>query len=144
FFVYGDAPLEEELEFLQQKFFSAYDSPVPQAVIEKGILPTEPVFITDRYAVDSTDTSGKTFLAVGTNVSTVTNREENSAFQIISNILFNSDGSPLKNTIVSSGLCKDFGGFYISNSSYRTLMVTYLVGSEPDHRDKFLELYRHS
>jgi hypothetical protein len=144
FFVYGDAPLEDELEFLQQKFFSAYDKPVPQAVIEKGTLPTEPVFITDRYAVDSTDTSGKTFLAVGTNVSTVTNREENSAFQIISNILFNSDGSPLKNAIVSSGLCKDFGGFYISNSSYRTMMVTYLVGSEAEHRDKFLELYRHS
>jgi hypothetical protein len=144
FFVYGDAPLEDELEFLQQKFFSAFDKPVPQAVIEKGDLPREPVFITDSYAVDSTDISGKTFLAVGTNVSTVVNREENSAFQIIANILFNSDGSPLKNAIVSSGLCKDFGGFYLFTSSFRTLMVTYLVGSEAEHRDRFLELYRSS
>ena len=71
FFVYGDAPLEDELEFLQQRFFAAFDKPVAQAVIEKGNLPTEPVFITDSYAVDSNDTSGKTFLAVGTNVSTV-------------------------------------------------------------------------
>ena len=144
FFVYGDAPLEDELEFLQQRFFSAFDKPVPQAVIEKGVLPTEPVFITDNYAVDSTDTRGKTFLAVGTNVSTVAKREENSAFQIIANILFNSDGSPLKNAIVSSGLCKDFGGFYMATSSYRTLTVTYLVGSEAEHRDSFLELYRSS
>ncbi len=144
FFVYGDAPLEDELAFLQQKFFSAFDQPVPQATIEQGTLPTEPVFITDSYAVDSSDISGKTFLAVGTNVSTVDNREENSAFQIIANILFNSDGSPLKNAIVSSGLCKDFGGFYLSTSSYRTLMVTYVVGSEAAHRDSFLELYRSS
>jgi presequence protease len=144
FFVYGDAPLEDELSFLQQRFFSAFETPVPQAVIEKGSLATEPVFITDSYAVDSTDTSGKTFLAVGTNVSTVTEREESSAFQIIANILFNSDGSPLKNAIVSSGLCKDFGGFYLATSSFRTLMVTYLVGSEAEHRDSFLELYRSS
>ncbi|GAB6191382.1 insulinase family protein [Desulfocastanea catecholica] len=144
FFVYGDAPLEDELAFLQQRFFSAFKQPVPQAVIEQGTLPTEPVFITDSYAVDSSDISGKTFLAVGTNVSTVANREENSAFQIIANILFNSDGSPLKNAIVSSGLCKDFGGFYLSTSSYRTLMVTYVVGSEAEHRDSFLELYRSS
>ncbi len=83
---------------------------------------------------------GKTFLAVGTNVSTVAQREENSAFQVIANILFNSDGSPLKNAIVSSGLCKDFGGLYLATSSYRTLMITYLVGSEAEHRDSFLEL----
>lgn len=144
FFVYGDAPLEDELKFLQQRFFSAFDNPVPQAVIENGNLATEPVYITDSYAVDSTDVKGKTFLAVGTNVSTVVKREENCAFQIIANILFNSDGSPLKNAIVSSGLCKDFGGFYMANSSYRTLMVTYLVGSETEHRDSFLQLYRSS
>ena len=144
FFVYGDAPLEDELKFLQQRFFSTFDQPSSKAVIEKGTLPAEPIFITDRYAVDSTDIKNKTFLAVGTNVSTVAMREENNAFQIIANILFNSDGSPLKNAIISSGLCKDFGGLYLAGSSYRTLMITYLVGSEEAHRDNFLELYRSS
>ncbi len=144
FFVYGDAPLEEELQFLQQRFFARFDKPVARAVIDPGHLPSEPVFITDSYAVDSSDTKGKTFLAVGTNVSTVAQLEENSAFQVIANILFNSDGSPLKNSIVSSGLCKDFGGLYLATSSYRTLMITYLVGSEAEHRDSFLELYRSS
>ncbi len=142
FFVYGDAPLEDELEFLQQRFFAAFDSPSLRAAIKEGELSTEPIFISDTYSVDSSDIKGKTFLAVGTNVSTVTRREENVAFQIIANILFNSDGSPLKNTIVSSGLCKDFGGLYLANSSYRTLMITYLVGSEAEHRDSFLDLYR--
>ncbi len=141
FFLYGDAPLEDELEFLQSKFFANYDKPVPRATITDGELPTEPVFITDRYAVDSDDLSEKTFLAVGTNISTVVEREKNTAFQIIANILFNSDASPLKNSIVSSGVCKDFGGLYLATSSYRTLMITYLVGSETEHRDTFLKLY---
>jgi len=142
FFVYGDAPLSDELTFLENKFFSAFTEKGERATIEEGDLAKEPVFITETYATESDDISGKTFLAVGTNVSTVAKREENIAFQIISNILFNSDGSPLKNAIISSGLCKDFGGLYLTTSSYRTLMLTYLVGSEPEHRDSFLALYK--
>lgn len=144
FFVYGDAPLAEELEFLQTRFFASFSTKGKRAEIEPGETPDQPAFIHGSYAVDSTDTTGKTFLAVGTNVATVVNREENTAFQIVANILFNSDGSPLKNSITSSGLCKDFGGFYMSSSSYRTAMVTYVVGSEPEHRDAFLMLYTDS
>ncbi len=144
FFVYGDADLQEELEFLQSRFLKAYDTPSHRAKIEEGSIPQEPVSITDSYAVDSSDISDKTFLAVGTNVSTISKREENTAFQIIANILFNSDGSPLKNIITSSGLCKDFGGLYLSTSSFRTFMITYLVGSEERYREKFLELYNTS
>ncbi|WP_457575600.1 insulinase family protein [Desulfomarina sp.] len=141
FFLYGDAPLKEELEFLQSRFFSNFSEPGRRAEIKKGTPPDSPVFINDSYGVDSTDIVEKTFLALGTNVSTVANREENTAFQIIANILFNSDGSPLKNSITSSGLCKDFGGFYMAGSSYRTMMVSYLVGSEAKYRDDFLALY---
>lgn len=144
FFVYGDAPLADELDFLQSRFFSQYASRGNRADIVEGTLATEPVFIADSYAVDSADTKEKTFLAVGTNIATVSMREENTAFQIIANILFNSDGSPLKNAITSSGLCKDFGGLYLATSSYRTIMITYLVGSEPEHRDAFLRLYKDS
>jgi presequence protease len=142
FLVYGDAPLQDELNFLQDRFLSAYAVAGEKAVITQGDSPKEPVFITETYAVDSSDTEGKTFLAVGTNVATIAMREENTAFQIIANILFNSDGSPLKNAIVSSGLCKDFGGFFMANSSSKTLMITYLVGSEAGHRDTFLSLYK--
>ncbi len=141
FFVYGDAPLEDELAFLENRFFATFDQKGEKAEIEIGNIAHEPVFITDSYAVDSEDIKEKTFLAVGTHVATATERKKNIAFQIIANILFNSDGSPLKNAIVSSGLCKDFGGFYMASSSCETMMITYLVGSESENRDTFLNLY---
>ncbi len=140
-FLYGDAPLAEELAFLQDKFLAAFPEKGLRSTIEEGRETSNPVFITDKYAVDSQDTKEKTFLAVGTHVSTVLDREQNAAFQVIANILFNSDGSPLKNAIVSSGMCKDFGGFYLSSSCFKTFMISYLVGSEPEHRDDFLLLY---
>ncbi len=141
FFLYGDAQLTDELAYLQDRFLAAFPAPGAYCSVVEGEAVTEPVHITDTYAVDSTETAEKTFLAVGTAVGKVGDREQNAAFQIISNILFNSDGSPLKKAIVSSGLCKDFGGFFISSSCTRTFMITYLVGSEAEHKEKFLELY---
>lgn len=141
FFLYGDAPLDQELQYLQDNFLAAYPEKGIRSTIEEGQETSSPVFVTDTYSVDSRDTSEKTFLAVGTHVSTVLDREQNAAFQVIANILFNSDGSPLKNAIVSSGMCKDFGGFYLSSSCFKTFMISYLVGSEPEHRDDFLDLY---
>ncbi len=141
FFLYGNAPLADELDFLQSRFFSHFQEKEERRLIEPGKLITAPAFITDSYAVEQNDTAGKTFLAVGTSVSDVLDQEKNAAFQIIAGILFNSDASPLKNAIISSGLCKDFGGFYLSSSSFKTFMVTYLMGSEAERRDDFLALY---
>ncbi len=141
FFLYGDADLEEELSFLQDKFLQHFNQPEERRTITEGELTRELTFIEDSYGVESEDVKDKTFLAVGTTVSTVQNREQSAAFQIVANILFNSDGSPLKNAIISSGLCKDFGGFYLSSSCFRTIMISYLVGSEADKRDDFLKLY---
>ncbi|MCI5222418.1 MAG: peptidase M16, partial [Candidatus Electrothrix sp. AR4] len=104
---------------------------------------TEPVFIEDSYAVQpGSELTGKTYLAVGTAVGTVLDRRRNTAFQIIANILYNSDASPLKKAIVEAGLCRDFGGLFLADSCYKTFMMTYLAGSEPEQRDRFLELYR--
>ena len=79
---------------------------------------------------------------MGSYIGKVSEREKNSAFQIIANILYNSDGSPLKNRIVSSNICRDFGGLYLCSSSLNTIMMTYLVGSEPEHLDTFTQIYQ--
>ncbi|PIE72150.1 MAG: peptidase M16 [Deltaproteobacteria bacterium] len=142
FFLYGDAPLEDELSFLQTELLSRYAERKDRLRIVPGQIATNPVFRQGTYAVDSRDLTAKTLLAVATNVADNRAREENTAFQIIANILYNSDASPLKNSIVSSGLCKDFGGLYLAGSSYRTLMITYVMGSEVENRDAFLDLYR--
>ncbi|MEN8198895.1 MAG: insulinase family protein [Thermodesulfobacteriota bacterium] len=142
FFLYGDADLDKELRFLQDSFLSRFPEKGQRMEVQSAAEVTEPSFIEDSYSVDSTDTAEKTFLAVASKVSTVLKREENAAFQIIANILYNSDASPLKKAIISDGLCKDFGGFYLASSSFETLMVTYLVGSDPEKRDTFLDLYR--
>lgn len=141
YFFYGNAPLEDELSYLEEKFATHFPEKGIRAEVVQGDIIEEPVFIDETYASDSKDVAEKTFIAVGTAIGRVEDREKNTAFQIIANILFNSDGSPLKKAIVSSGLCKDFGGLFMASSSYRTFMISYLVGSEKENRDKFLQVY---
>ncbi len=141
FFIYGDAPLADELRYLQDHFLKVFPAAEARIKVEAGRDIDQITFVEDHYGVESADTAAKTFLAVGQAVSTVLNRQENAAFQVIAGILYNSDASPLKNKIVSSGLCKDFGGLYLCTSSFKTFMITYLVGSDPDKWDPFLSLY---
>lgn len=141
FFLYGDADLAEELAYLQSNFLNRFSEKEQACSPALGEPISEIQHITDTYSVNSGDTAEKTFLAVGTEVCTVMERQLNTSFQIIAGILFNSDASPLKNGIITSGLCKDFGGFYVSSSCPKTFMTCYLIGSEAEKKDAFLELY---
>ncbi|PIE64897.1 MAG: peptidase M16 [Desulfobacterales bacterium] len=142
FFLYGDAPLDEELGFINDRFLKTDGTVGIRKQVNRGKNITEPVFIEDTYGIESGDIAEKTFLAVGTHVGSVAEREKNAAFQVIANILYNSDGSPLKNRIVSRGICKDFGGLYLSASCFNTIMLTYLIGSEREYLSEFQSIYQ--
>ncbi|WP_420208394.1 insulinase family protein [Candidatus Electronema sp. JC] len=142
-FFYGDADLEQELAAVQNNFLRQHTAPGGKSEIVQGRRISGPVFIEDGYAAPSGGSlNGKTYLAVGSTVGTVLDRELNTAFQVIANILYNSDASPLKKAVVEAGLCRDFGGMFLADSCFQTVMLTYLAGSDPDKRDRFLALHR--
>nr|WP_320010782.1 insulinase family protein [uncultured Desulfobulbus sp.] len=142
-FFYGDADLEKELAFVQDRFLAQFDGPVDKAEIKPGKDVSAPVSLEDTYPVQpGSPTEQRTFLAISSAIGTITDRKLNTAFQIIANILFNSDGSPLKKAVFNSGVCKDFGGLFLANSSIKSLIITYLVGTDAEKRDHFLAMYK--
>ncbi|WP_417913440.1 insulinase family protein [Candidatus Electronema sp. TJ] len=142
-FFYGDADLEQELAAVQNNFLCHYTERGSRAAAMQGPGIKAPVFIDDSYAVQPGGSlKGKTYLAVGASVATILDQELNTAFQVIANILYNSDASPLKKAVLEAGLCKDFGGMFLADHCFQTVMLTYLVGSDADKRDRFLALYR--
>ncbi len=141
-FFYGDADLGRELAFVQDHFLAAFPAPDSKAAIQQGQGISEPLFVEDCYGVQpGSDLAGKTFLGVGSAVGTVVDRQRNTAFQVIAQILYNSDASPLKKAVIEAGICRDFGGLFLPNSCFTTIMMTYLIGSEPEHCDRFREVY---
>jgi len=143
FFFYGNAPLEEELEYIQSRFLGEFSEPGERAELEVGHLPDQMVKKSARYGIPpGTDPAGKTFLSLASVTGHSLEREKNIALHVIANILYNSDASPLKNAIIDSGICHDFGGLFVSGSAWRTFMMTYLIGSDPEHRDTFQDTVR--
>ncbi len=143
-FFYGDADLGDELAYVQDNFLARYTASGYKASIKEGDPIHGPVFTKEHYAVQhGSDTEGKSFLAVGSLTGNVLERKRNVALQVLANILYNSDASPLKNAIIQAGLCHDFGGFFVTSSSFKTFMLTYLIGCEEDSRDAFLKVYTH-
>lgn len=141
-FFYGDANLEEELSFVQDRFLRHFPSCGAVEEILHGELITRPLLITDTYSIQNgSELAGKTYLAVASAVGTVLDREQSTAFQVIAQILYNSDASPLKKAIIEAGLCKDFGGLFLAGDSFRTIMMTYLIGSETEYRERFSAVY---
>ncbi|HHD64398.1 MAG TPA: peptidase M16 [Desulfobulbaceae bacterium] len=141
-FFYGDADLNDELAYVQDNFLSRYDAPGDKAQIVTGNAIAGPIFIEESYAVGpESGVEGKTFLAVGSLTGNVLDRKRNTALRIIANILYNSDASPLKNAVIQAGLCRDFGGFFVTSSSFKTFMLTYLIGCDEEKRDRFLAVY---
>lgn len=142
-FFYGDADLQQELAFVQDRFLCHFTAPGDKTEIDQGQNISAPALIGDSYGVQpGSSLAGRTFLAVGSAVGTVVDRERNTAFQVIANILYNSDASPLKKAILDAGLCKDFGGLFLPNSCYTTIMMTYLIGSEAGYLDRFRQVYK--
>ncbi|GAB4339168.1 MAG: insulinase family protein [Desulfobulbaceae bacterium] len=141
-FFYGDAPLEEELAFVHDRFLRHFPTPGQTVRPEQGRLLSSPTLVEDCYSIPpGSDPAGKTYLAVASAVGTVREREATTAFQVIAQILYNSDASPLKKAVIEAGLCKDFGGLFLSSSCFHTIMMTYLIGSEPENRLPFSEVY---
>ncbi|MCK5760463.1 MAG: insulinase family protein, partial [Candidatus Delongbacteria bacterium] len=140
-YLYGDADLNEELKFINHNYLDGYDHLEVDSKIDAGNLITSQQFAEYKFPINPSESDeNRSYIALGTKVTTPDNIKENIAFSIITNILFNSDASILKKNIMKSGIANDLTGYYDDNAFF-TSMVTFISGSEPNKKDKFLDIY---
>ncbi|MDA3837421.1 MAG: insulinase family protein [Candidatus Delongbacteria bacterium] len=140
-YLYGNADLNEELKFINDNYLDSFDYLEVDSSIDAGDLISSQQFAEFKYPINPSESNeNRSYIVLGTKISTPDNIKENIAFNIITNILFNSDASILKKNIMKSGIANDLTGYYDDNAYY-TSMVTFISGSDPEKRDQFLEIY---
>jgi presequence protease len=140
-FIYGNADLMEELKFIDQNYLSKFSKKVIDSEITKGTLIAPMAEKTFNYTVNHNENlDKKSYIAVSTKVGTPKDVELNLTFHLLSNILFNSDASPVRQAIMKSGLAGDFSG-YFDDGQYETAITAYVSGSEAEQKDQFLDIY---
>ncbi|MBQ8333297.1 MAG: insulinase family protein, partial [Clostridia bacterium] len=141
-FVYGNCDMDERLEWMDENYLSAFDAIEPNSDISRQTLrgTTEPMRVRDTYSVGTTDElEGKSYLAYttmgGSNLDVLDCR----AWHILSSVLLNNDGAPIKKALVDAGIGEDIYGGYDSHMIEDTFAVV-AKNASPEDLDRFHQI----
>ncbi|MDH4263812.1 MAG: insulinase family protein [Spirochaetia bacterium] len=135
--LYGNADLEKELKYIDEKYLSQFNFSKTSAEIDHGKKIHELKRVKETYPAVGDDSG--VYLGYGVYTGEINNVEKNIAFEILTNILFNSEASPLKNALLKAKVGTEIGCMY--NDTLDSFLFMYALGSSEDKQDKFLKVY---
>lgn len=112
FFFYGNMPLKDHLDFLDQHLLknSKKVPPLPPIPLQPRF--TQPKKIIGKYPIaPDEDPSDKTMIAFGWLTCHILDQLETLALNVLEIALLDTDASPLKMALLKSGLCKQVNCF---------------------------------
>ena len=114
-FIYGNADMDERLEFLDREYLSQFDAISPDSDVARQphFGDSSPKRVTVKYPVGSEDeTENKTFFALASLAGPSADALECGAYGVLSDVLINSDSAPVKNALMDAGIGEEiYGGF---------------------------------
>lgn len=140
FYFYGDIPIENHLEFIEEHALRGETKPDP---IEP--LPIQPRFSHPRrlektYPIgNEEDSTNKTLIGLGWLTTHITQQEELLALGILEIILLDTDGSIVKKALLGSGYCKAVSA-HLDGELQEAPWLIVLSGCEAKDADKLEKL----
>lgn len=140
-FLYGDMDMDERLDFMDREYLSNFDAISPDSDVARQphFNENEPRFVTVPYPVGSEeDTENKTYFAYATLAGQSVNALECRAYNVLSEVLLNSDSAPVKNALIDAGIGEEiYGGFEESIDEVFTIVAK---NANENDRDRFYQI----
>jgi len=137
--LYGDAPLDKELAFIDSLYLSRYDvaNNLPSVIDQPAFESMKEV--TDYYPVlPGAETEGQTFLNLGWVAGHNTDVKLSTGLDILAEVLVNQESAPLRLAFEKAGIGQDVSA---SNDSYQQNVFQIVVqNANPQDRERFLEI----
>lgn len=141
FFFYGSFPLKEHLDFILEH--TLYNIEKPNTEISSIPLQPrfkQPVVRQIEYPIAPEESEAdKTFIAIAWLTTHILEQQDLLALLVLDIILMETDASPLKLALLSSGLCKQANSFIEDEISEIPLSII-LRGCSPENREKIEDL----
>lgn len=140
--LYGNGVLSDELKFIDSYLNEFTITKIHHDIgkLEK-ITKNETIHV--PYAISDEDHQDKVLVGQAYNISQIDDLEINFAFHLISNLVFNSEASSLKNKILESGLVRNFSSFFYDTLKYTSLYLFFQgVKNSKDSGDKLKSIVR--
>ena len=107
FFLDGDLNIEDTLQFINDEYLSEYERLDVNFDIPMQKPTSAAVHVYDYEIAEEDDSSDKTMAALAKIISSYDDVEQNTAWQVLSQILAGSNESPFKKAILAKGLGQD-------------------------------------
>jgi len=141
-YLYGDADMESELDFIDKEYLSAFDE-APQG---GGIPMQEPFGELRRtegtYPLgDEEDEEKRTYLALSFAAGDRNDLKECCALDVLGYVLVEMPGAPVSKALIDAGVCENaYGGF--SDSIAQPYFSIIAENADADAADKFLSIIK--
>jgi len=136
-FLYGDMDVAEKLNWIDEKYLSHFD----KLEIDSSIK-TTPSFngmheVTRFYSVpENEDTEGKTYLSFSCSCGSMLNTEEATAWRVLSDVLLDMPGAPLKQALLDAEIGQDIYGGY-EDHMLTPMFVVVAKNAKKEDAEKF-------
>lgn len=105
FFFYGNIPTEKHLDFIGERILDHAEKQEQIPPLELVKKQTEPRYDKLPYAVSDEDLARKTFVGISFITTNIKDRADTIGLTLLDSILMDTDASPLKHRLISSGMC---------------------------------------
>ncbi len=137
--LYGNADLDKELQFIDTEYLSAYELSK-----EKVEIPLQKPFEAMKeaegtYAMpEGAPTEDQTFLSLSIVTGQSTDRALSLTFDVLSDVMVNHESAPVRLALQEAGIGKDVRASY-SEAKQNTFQIT-VQNANPEDKDKFKEV----
>jgi presequence protease len=140
FFFYGNIPLEQHLEFINDKILKKAKKAVPLPPIPKQKRFTKPIRVHTQYPVSpDDDINEKTWLGMGWLGCSILKQQEILGLLVLETVLMGTDAGLLKKPLLKSGLCKQ-ASFHVDTDMSEIPLFLILKGCKPEDCSKLEKL----
>jgi len=140
--LYGNIPPAEQLLFLENNFIGHFSAICPDSDICLQPRFKKPILVEKTYpSQGKTSPKNKTEITISWLLPPVTDPQVRTAFILLEEILAGHAGSPLRRSLVESGLGEDYtGAAGLETELKEMVFVTGLRGTNPEAASKLEEL----
>ena len=139
-YLYGDMDMEEKLIWLDKEYLSAYryspvDSAIPLQKDSGGLTECR-----EAYSIGENESEEEhTYLSLAMTIGESGDTMLSGAMTVLTDVLFNVPGAPIKQALIDAGIGKDIFASYSNEIRQPVLSVTAKNASESD-KDRFYEI----
>ena len=137
--LYGDADLQDELEFIDTNYLSGYErSDEVVKIAEQQPFDSMKRVVSTYPVLEDASVTDKTFLQLSFVVGEATDYARLMAYDVISDVLVNQESAPLKMALQEAGIGSNVSG-YIDDNKQIALQIIVRNANEED-LDRFYEI----